>query len=157
MPISTLWQNIVSGTHNCEWQCRASYVCYCGAIEQHSSRHAHAFRWIKCCVGPEGKVCPRQALVPKFRPGVRRFCNLMVYNNNRKQTLADWGLSSSEKAVAARLGACTGRRAYSGRHPAKPGSLVVDPFAQSTTPSSGADILKAKGRGMVLALLSVTA
>jgi len=27
----------------------------------------------------------------------------------------------------------------------KPGSLAVDPFVKSTTPSSGADILKAKG------------
>jgi len=31
----------------------------------------------------------------------------MVYNNNRKQTLADRGLSS-KKAVAARLDACIG-------------------------------------------------
>jgi len=90
--LSTLWQNIVSGTHNCEWQNQASWVCYCGATEQHSSRHAHAFRWIKRCVGPEGNVYPGQAFVPKFRPVARRFCNLMMYNNNRKQTLADRGL-----------------------------------------------------------------
>jgi len=39
----------------------------------------------------------------------------------------------------------------------KPGSLVMDPFVKSTTPSSGADILRAKGWGMVSALMSVTA
>jgi len=39
----------------------------CGATEQHSSRHAHAFRWLKCCVGPEGNVCPGQAFGPEFR------------------------------------------------------------------------------------------
>jgi len=86
------------------------------ATEWHSSCHAHAFRWIKCCVGPEGNICPEQAFVPEFRPGAQRFCNLMMYNNNRKQTLADRGLSS-KKAVAARLDACTGRRACSGHHP----------------------------------------
>jgi len=42
----------------------------------------------------------------------------MMYNNNRKQTLANQGLSSSKKAVAARLDACTRRRTWSGRHPA---------------------------------------
>jgi len=61
--LSTLWQNIVSGTHKCEWQYRASSVCYCGATEQHTSRHAHSFRWIKCCVGPEGNVCPGEARI----------------------------------------------------------------------------------------------
>ena len=52
----------------------------------------------------------------------------MMYNNNRKQTLADRGLSfSSKKVVAARLDACTGRRACSGRHPAtvSPSVLIV--------------------------------
>ena len=39
----------------------------------------------------------------------------------------------------------------------KPGSLVVVPFAKSTTRSSEAEILRAKGWGMVSALLSVTA
>jgi len=42
----------------------------------------------------------------------------MMYNKNRKQTLADRGLFSSEKAIAARLHACTGKRACSGRYPA---------------------------------------
>ena len=108
------------------------------------------------CVGLEGNVCPGQAFVPEFRPGARRFCSLMVYNNNRKQALADRGLSPSVRAVAARLDACTERRACSGRHPATVSlsvltvacwniRLVVDPFVKSTTPSSGAHILRAKG------------
>ena len=107
----------LSGTHNCEWQYQASYVCYCEATEQHSRRHAHAFRCIKCCVGPEGNVCRGQAFVPEFRPGAWRFCSLMMYNNNRKQAVADRRFSS-KKAVAARLDACIGRRTCSGRHPA---------------------------------------
>jgi len=50
----------------------------------------------------------------------------MMHNNNRKQTLTDRGLSS-RKGVAARLDACTGRRARSGRHPAtvSPSVLAV--------------------------------
>jgi len=85
------------------------------------------FHWIKCCVGPEGNVCPEQAFVPKFRPGARCFYNRMVYNNNRKQTLADRGLSSSKKAVGAWLDVCTGRRACFGYHPAivSPSVLTV--------------------------------
>ena len=53
-----------------------------------------------------------------------RFCNLVMYNN-RKQTLADQGLSSSKKAVAAQLDACTGRQACSGRHPATVSPSVI--------------------------------
>ena len=33
------------------------------ATEWHSSCHAHAFRWIKCCVGPEENVCPGEARI----------------------------------------------------------------------------------------------
>jgi len=56
------------------------YGTDCGATERHSSRHAHAFRWIKSCVGPEVNTCPGQASVSDFCCGARRFYNYVMYS-----------------------------------------------------------------------------